>query len=77
MNSFFGGAVVLLDLWDVLVSRCGVKLGMKVCKVATHWLKLVVCKYDGDSEISGDVCTYQCLEVLEYVAIFHVIQLAC
>ena len=71
------GAVVSLDLWDVLASRCDVKLGMQVCKVATHWLKLVVCKHDGDFETSGDVRTYQCLEVLEYAAIFHVTQLAC
>ena len=68
-NSVFDSAVVSLDLWDMLVSRCDVKLGMQVCKVATHWLKLVVSKHDGDFETPADVCTYQCLEVLEYVAI--------
>ena len=54
-NSVFDGAVVLLDLWDVLILRCDVKLDMQVCKVATHWLKLVVCEHDGDFETSGDV----------------------
>ena len=64
-NSVFDDAVVLLDLWDVPVSRCDVKLGMQVCKISTHWLKMVVCKYGGDFETSGDARTYQCLAVLE------------
>ena len=29
-NSVFDGVVVLLGLWDVLVSRCDMKLGMQV-----------------------------------------------
>ena len=45
---------------------------MQVCKVAFHWLELIIREHDGDFETYGDICTYQCLEVLEYVAIFMV-----
>ena len=71
-NPIFDGTVVSINFRDVLVS-----LGMQVGKVAMHWLKLVVCEHDGDFETSGDVRTNQRLEVLEYVASFHAIQLAC
>jgi hypothetical protein len=74
VNSVFDGSVVLFNLWDVLVLRCDVKPGMQVRKVATHWLKLIVCKHVGDFETSGDVRTNQHLEVLEYVVSFHLIQ---
>ena len=65
LNPVFGGTLISLDLWDVLVSRCDVNLGMQVRKVATHWLELVVCKHDGDFETSGDVRANQRLEMLE------------
>ena len=73
-NPVFDSTVISLDLWDVLVLRCDAKLSMQVRNVATHWLELVVCKHAGDLETSGDVRTNQCLEVLEYVAIFHVME---
>ena len=37
-NSILYGAIVLLYLWDVFVSRRDVQLGMQVCKVSTHCL---------------------------------------
>ena len=76
-NLVLHSSVVLINLWDVSVSKLDVKLGLLVCKVAMNWLKLVVYKHDGDFETTSDVCTYQGLEVLEYVAIFHALQLAC
>ena len=76
-NSVFDSAVVSLYLWDMLILICEVKLGMQVRKVATHCLGLAVCKHDGDVGTSGDTCNNQRLEVLEYVASFHAIPLAC
>ena len=64
-NSVLHGVVVPLNLWDVFVSRRDMKLGVQVYKVAMDWLKLIVSKHDGDFDTSGDVCTYQGLEVLE------------
>ena len=65
VNPVLDGTVILLNLWDVLVSRCDVKLGIQVRKVATHWLELVVYKHGGDFETSGDVRANQRLEMLE------------
>ena len=42
-NPVFDGTIAPLDLWDVLVSRCDVKLGMQVRKVARHALAQTGC----------------------------------
>ena len=61
------GAVVSLDFWNVFVSRCDVKLGVQIGKVAMHLLKLIVSKHDGNFKTSDDVYTDQGFEVLKYV----------
>ena len=66
LNLVLYSKVVSLCLWDVFVLICDVKLGMQVCEVTTHWLKLIVCEHNGNFEISGGVYTYQGLKVLEY-----------
>ena len=70
-NSFLHSAVVSLDFWDMFVSRGDMKMGVQVSKVATNWLKLIICEHDRDSKSSGDICANQGFEKFEYVAILH------
>ena len=74
--SFFYRAVEPLNFWHVFVTSCDVELGMEIGNVPTHGLKLIIGKDDGDLEPTGNICTNNCLEMFDHVAVLHGVELS-
>ena len=58
----------------MFITGGNVELSMEVGEGPTHGFKLVVGMDDGNPEPTGNTCANESLEVLYYMAVFHIVE---